>query len=681
MHRGLQRSAAVCLLVTLIAGTGLATAHDIAPIVVTQNAFVGDPLFGIVAAAGTLFAENPDVSMAMASTTKTMTLLVTVEAMEAQKVELPDVVTVSAYAVSVGGSAMQTAGGEELETGEQLPVADVLRAMMYASDNHAANALAEHVALKVVGTDADVNDFVDLMNAKATALGLTGTHFVNPEGRGRPNHFTTARELAKIWLAGVQHALFRQFVAPVAGPNPTITTSDPVTGNPKTYTLFHSTSYPGVEGWKNGRTSGCSYCFVVSARRIGRQAVVTFLNGTGGGAGINGDALPLLDAGFARIFHPDLRGVSNSWGVASNLALTCPRADRAVTPLVDTADAARLISWKTNVQGSSQTTQSNVLFPTSKGQGSGAPAELDAISLSSTRIVTAVRRGSTVQLRLWSVPTTGNPVPGAVASAGPASQIELAAVNASRFVTAAVNAAGLLEVRTWDVTTGRAGAASALTLRDTETLAGGTATEVDVAVAATPDLNGRRTFATVRQGPGPAWFDAWRIAADGQFTHVNDAVTGFGGTQLSLVPATVDDRGETFPPNYYALAMRDSNGVIRLIYASTDRSLAEIGRVGTASLTDESVTSTSAVAFGKGGLLLSVRTAGGKLKQIVIESLRNADGTVSASRISSHVDATGKTIGVCALASPHAEGDFITAMREDSTGTVRIRGWRIGDRP
>ncbi len=115
---------------------------------------------------------------AIASITKLMTAVVVLE-----HARLGDVVRVDPRAASVGESTVYLRGGEEL-TVEQL-----LRALLVPSANDAAEALALYVG------HGSADRFVALMNAKASELGLTDTHFENPHGLDQVGHVSSARDV------------------------------------------------------------------------------------------------------------------------------------------------------------------------------------------------------------------------------------------------------------------------------------------------------------------------------------------------------------------------------------------------------------------------------------------------------------------------------------------------------
>jgi len=153
-----------------------------------------------------LAALQPDKRMAMASTTKLMTAIVTM-----QNARLSDVATVPAAAVDAGGSS---AG---LVAGERLPVRDLMTGLMIGSGNDAAITLASNVG-------GSVANFVAMMNSEAVTLGLTNTHFANPHGLDAPGHYSTVRDLVTMGSYARDHYPFirntvRNRTVRIPGPN------------------------------------------------------------------------------------------------------------------------------------------------------------------------------------------------------------------------------------------------------------------------------------------------------------------------------------------------------------------------------------------------------------------------------------------------------------------------------
>ena len=142
-----------------------------------------------------LYGYNIDQKMYPASVTKVMTCLIAIE-----NGNMDDVVTVSE---SVVAARDPDGSNADLVEGEELTLRDLIFCLMVASANDAGHLISEHIA---GSTDA----FVEMMNAKAQELGCTNTHFANPHGLHDEDHYTTARDLAKIMLAALEHELFRE---------------------------------------------------------------------------------------------------------------------------------------------------------------------------------------------------------------------------------------------------------------------------------------------------------------------------------------------------------------------------------------------------------------------------------------------------------------------------------------
>ena len=138
-----------------------------------------------------LYEKNSDEAHYPASITKIMTTLLALE-----NGNLSDMVTFSDDAIN------NTEGsGIARDYGEQMTLEQCLYGVMLESANECAYAVAEHVG----GT---VENFVDMMNAKAKELGCTNTHFANPHGLQDENHYTTAHDMALIAQAAYQNETF-----------------------------------------------------------------------------------------------------------------------------------------------------------------------------------------------------------------------------------------------------------------------------------------------------------------------------------------------------------------------------------------------------------------------------------------------------------------------------------------
>lgn len=229
-----------------------------------------------------LWARDPASRVAMASTTKIMTAIVVLE-----HAKLDDVVTVDKQAAAVGQSSMG------LIVGEKFTVGELLKGVLVQSGNDAATLIAEHVG----GT---VEHFVEMMNAKAAALDLTNTHYVNPHGLDARGHYTSAADLVSLARYAMRNPTFRQIVDTYT----VKVRSDRYTHVLTSHNILLKT-YPGCEGVKTGNTDNAGYCVVVAAQRNGVELVGAVM-----GAASEGDrakqAKALLDWGFAHYRQTEL---------------------------------------------------------------------------------------------------------------------------------------------------------------------------------------------------------------------------------------------------------------------------------------------------------------------------------------------------------------------------------------
>ena len=232
----------------------------------------------IEAQSGTeLAALNADVRLPPASLTKLMTAYILFGDLRAGALKLDELVTVSRYAARLPGARMF------LREGDQVPVEELFKGMLVQSGNDATFALIERAS----GT---LPVFVARMNAMATELGLTNTHFANATGLNNPQHYSSARDLTRLALA-VQRdypeyagwfALQEYQWAGITQPN----------RNP----LLRD---PGVDGLKTGHTEAAGYCLVASAQREGMRLIATLL-GTDSEPERARSGRQLLDFGFQK---------------------------------------------------------------------------------------------------------------------------------------------------------------------------------------------------------------------------------------------------------------------------------------------------------------------------------------------------------------------------------------------
>jgi len=226
---------------------------------------------------GSHLADQP---LPIASTTKLMTALLTLE-----RLPLDRVVAAAVYHPLAAESVMG------LRTGERLTVADLLRGLLLPSANDAAETLADAVA-------GSVPAFVSEMNARARQLGLAHTHYSNPVGLDSPSNYSSAADLVTLARRDLTHPFFAQTVALR---QVTLASGDGPRTLENRNLLLGDASY--VRGVKTGHTSGAGYVLVGLARRHGVDVLSAAL-GDPTQSARDADSLALLRYGlaaFARI--------------------------------------------------------------------------------------------------------------------------------------------------------------------------------------------------------------------------------------------------------------------------------------------------------------------------------------------------------------------------------------------
>ena len=216
-----------------------------------------------------LFALNSDAPLPPASLTKIVSALVVLERSRLDEtIEILEGDLVSPEESQVG-----------LKAGDRLSVRDLLFGMLIPSGNDATLALARHVGASVLGETASpqraVEEFVSLMNVKATDLGATASHFKNPTGIDSDGHVMSARDVAVVTAAALQNPLFSEIV----GTTTAVLRSEVL---PEGYTVT-TTNLLLVEGVvtgvKTGTTARAGGCLVTSFA-VGPNDVVAVVLGS-----------------------------------------------------------------------------------------------------------------------------------------------------------------------------------------------------------------------------------------------------------------------------------------------------------------------------------------------------------------------------------------------------------------
>ncbi len=189
---------------------------------------------------------------------------------------LDDKVRISEKAWRMAGSRMF------IEVDKLVPAEDLLKGMIIQSGNDASVALAEHAA----GSE---EAFAQLMNRYAERLGLTGTHFVNSTGWPDPEHFTTARDMARL-----AQALIRDFPEEYQWHAIQKFTFNGITQYNRNKLLWRDKS---IDGIKTGHTEAAGYCLVASAKRDGMR-LISVVMGTDSEKARARETQSLLNYGF-----------------------------------------------------------------------------------------------------------------------------------------------------------------------------------------------------------------------------------------------------------------------------------------------------------------------------------------------------------------------------------------------
>ena len=216
-----------------------------------------------------LYKKQADQQSLIASTTKIMTALIVCE-----QCNVLDRMRIPKEAVGIEGSSMY------LREGEVLTLQELLYGLMLRSGNDAAVALAIYCGGTVEG-------FAGLMNDKARQLGMTNTHFVNPNGLDAPGHYSTARDMAILAAYAMENPIFARTVAAK-----TVTIGDRILQNHNKLLW----QVDGADGVKTGYTKAAGRILVSSATRQGRRLIAVTINAPNDWA----DHKKLLEDGFTR---------------------------------------------------------------------------------------------------------------------------------------------------------------------------------------------------------------------------------------------------------------------------------------------------------------------------------------------------------------------------------------------
>lgn len=229
-----------------------------------------------------LYEYNSHEKLAPASMTKMMSLLLIMEAIENGSLNYDDEITASKNASDMGGSQIL------LEEGETMTVDDLLKGITIASGNDAVVAMAEAIG----GSEAN---FVNMMNEKASELGLTDTHFQNSHGLDAENHYSSAYDMAMIARELVKHEKILEYSSVYETYLRTGTDRQTWLVNTNKLVRFKQ----GVDGLKTGYTSDSGYCLTATMMKDNMRVIAVAM-GEPSSTTRNSEVSSMLDYAFAQ---------------------------------------------------------------------------------------------------------------------------------------------------------------------------------------------------------------------------------------------------------------------------------------------------------------------------------------------------------------------------------------------
>ncbi|MGN1089756.1 MAG: D-alanyl-D-alanine carboxypeptidase family protein [Huintestinicola sp.] len=269
--------------------------------------------------------KNSKVRLPMASTTKIMTVLLTLESGD-----LDTEFVVDPVAVNTEGSSMG------LKEGDIVSKRDLCIGMLLPSGNDAANCAAVRVG-------GDMESFVNRMNVRASELGLRSTHFVTPSGLHDDDHYSTARDMALLAAEAIRNPDFLEICS---SQRMKLSFGNPPYDRWLTNTNKLLAAYEGCIGVKTGFTDEAGRCLVSAARRNGVTLICVTLHDPDDW----NDHKKLLDYGFAKTCRRDVEmPVSFTADVAGGTADTVELVPAQTPQYTEIFGVKNNISVKINV--------------------------------------------------------------------------------------------------------------------------------------------------------------------------------------------------------------------------------------------------------------------------------------------------------------------------------------------
>lgn len=243
-----------------------------------------------------LYEDNADEKVPVASIVKLMTVLITMEEIEAGNLSLDEKLTTTENASGMGGSQVF------IDPYVEYTVDEMLKSVIVASANDASVALAE----KIAGSE---QTFVSRMNKRAQELGLKDTIYVNASGLPEPNQYSTARDVAKLFREVIKHKLYFEY---------STIWMDNLTHPSGRKTEVVNTNkliryFKGCDAGKTGSTDEAGYCLVATAEKGNMRLISVVLGATTSTARFN-ESSKLLNYGFSNFENKQIIDVCESVG-------------------------------------------------------------------------------------------------------------------------------------------------------------------------------------------------------------------------------------------------------------------------------------------------------------------------------------------------------------------------------
>lgn len=230
-----------------------------------------------------IYEKNSDEKLPPASLSKIMTLLLSMESLDDEKINLSDEVRISSYASGMGGSQLW------LEEGEIQTVENLLKAICLRSANDASVAMAEHIS----GSE---KTFVELMNKRSKELGMLNTNFTNSTGLPNDNHYTSAHDIGLMSTELLKHKKIHDWLTTYMDELIVGKRKDKVQSLVNTNRLVKD--YPGTIGIKTGSTKEAGFCISASAKKDNLQLISVIMGSETSKIRFE-ESIKLLEYGFA----------------------------------------------------------------------------------------------------------------------------------------------------------------------------------------------------------------------------------------------------------------------------------------------------------------------------------------------------------------------------------------------